>query len=122
MGPNQNKFLLVIVNYFSKWMEAEAYRTTPRESTSATPFQLVYGGGGAIVPVDIGVRLVRVEDYNAEENNLKRRVELDLLVEAWEEAATRLCAYKRRMSQIYNKKVIPYSLLPKTSLFTSKAD
>lgn len=40
-----------------------AYRTTLREITYMTPFRLMYGGE-AIVPIDIGVRLARLEDHN----------------------------------------------------------
>lgn len=43
------------------------------------------------------------------ENDQKRQVELDLLSEAREEAVAKLWAYKRRMSQSYNKRIIPHS-------------
>lgn len=85
-----------------------AYRTMPQESMGVTPFQLVCGGE-AVVLVENRMRSMRVKNYNQKENNQKRQVELDLLLEAQEEAVTRLSMYKSCMSQAYNKRVIPLS-------------
>ncbi|XP_042441470.1 uncharacterized protein LOC122026830 [Zingiber officinale] len=156
MAPGQKRFLLVAVDYFSKWVEAEAlariteglsfnfygrtfytevvnleivrglkvkldhvggnwveelpsilwaYRTTPRESTGLTPFHLVYGNE-AVVPIEVGVPSVR-RILNDEGNTEWRLAELDLISEIRERTAARLEAYRQRMRQNYNRKVIP---------------
>ncbi|XP_074556260.1 uncharacterized protein LOC141812118 [Curcuma longa] len=82
-----------------------AYRTTPRDSTGLTPFHLVYGGE-VVVPVEIGCQSVRVEAYDdAEDNVVHRATELDLITETREKTSTRLDVYRRRMGQMYNRRV-----------------
>ncbi|XP_042460740.1 uncharacterized protein LOC122044296 [Zingiber officinale] len=146
MAIGQRRFLLVAVDYFSKWVEAEAlaritedatevvnreivrglkvkldhvggswvdelpgilwaYRTTPRESTGLTPFNLVYGNE-AVVPLEVGIPSVRRMMYDGE-NTERRLAELDFISEIREQAAARLEAYRQRMRQNYNRKVIP---------------
>lgn len=61
------------------------------------------------MPVKIGMESIRVETYDEIKNIQKRRAKLDLVIETQEEATARLWAYKRRMCQVYNKKVIPHS-------------
>ncbi|XP_042467352.1 uncharacterized protein LOC122050524 [Zingiber officinale] len=67
-----------------------ALRTTPKEAIDVTPFQLVYNGE-AVVPVEVGVESDRVHLYD-EENDERRRMELDLVDE--------------HMKQSYNRRVI----------------
>ncbi|XP_073313457.1 uncharacterized protein [Primulina huaijiensis] len=158
IAPAQKKFLLVAVDYFSKWVEAEplaritendvlkfllknisngqvevtnrtlvqglkvrlgngkgnwvdelpsvfsAYRTTPREETKETHFSLVYGNE-AVLPAEIGLESVRVMFYD-EDNDMRRATDLDLLEEKREAAIIRMEAYKNRIAQSYNRRVI----------------
>ncbi|XP_074572699.1 uncharacterized protein LOC141829184 [Curcuma longa] len=83
------------------------YRTTPRDSTQMTPFHLVYGGE-VVIPIEVGEELSKVFAYGSN-NSDKRHIELDLLTETRELTAIRLPAYRRKMCQTYNKKVIPRS-------------
>ncbi|XP_042425810.1 uncharacterized protein LOC122013626 [Zingiber officinale] len=79
----------------------------PKEGIGAMPFHLVYGGE-AVIPVEVGVESDRIQHYN--EDNAKRRfLELDLVDEARAKAAVRLMAYRQRMKQSYNRRVIPRS-------------
>ncbi|XP_075507402.1 uncharacterized protein LOC142544229 [Primulina tabacum] len=135
-NPAQKKFLLVAVDYFSKLVEAEplaritendvlkflwknivcryrvdelssvlwAYRTTPREETKETPFSLVYGNE-AVLPTEIGLESVRVMCYD-EDNDMRRATDLDLLEEKREAASIRIKAYKNRIAESYNRRVI----------------
>ncbi|XP_042444109.1 uncharacterized protein LOC122029235 [Zingiber officinale] len=82
-----------------------AYRTTPRESTSLTPFHLVYGNE-AVVLIEVGVPSVRRILYD-DENTERRLAELDLISEIREWTTARLEAYRQRMRQYYNRRVIP---------------
>ncbi|XP_042437007.1 uncharacterized protein LOC122022971 [Zingiber officinale] len=133
MATGQRRFLLVVVDYFSKWVEAErlaritehmldhaggswvnklpsvlwALRMTPKEGTGITPFHLVYGGE-TVIPVEVGVESDPVQYYN--EGNAKwRLMELDLMDEIRAKAAVWLAVYRQRMKQNYNRRVISKS-------------
>ncbi|XP_073133433.1 uncharacterized protein [Henckelia pumila] len=84
-----------------------AYRTTPREGTKETPFSLVYDNE-AVLPVEIGIESARVMFYD-EDNGERRFTDLDLVEEKSEAAAIRLEAYKSRMTQAYNRRVVQRS-------------
>ncbi|XP_042467652.1 uncharacterized protein LOC122050846 [Zingiber officinale] len=81
-----------------------AIRMTPKEGMCVTPFHLVYGGE-AVIPVKVDIESDWLQQYN--EDNIKRRqLELDLVDEARVKAATQLTAYRQRMRQSYNRRVI----------------
>ncbi|XP_042404732.1 uncharacterized protein LOC121994919 [Zingiber officinale] len=135
MATGQRRFLLVAIDYFSKQAEVAnreilrilqarldhirgswvdelpsvlwAIRTTPKEGTGATPFHLVYGGE-AVVLVEVGVKSDRIQHYS-KDNAEWRFLELDLVDEARAKAVVRLMAYRQRMCQNYNRRVIPRS-------------
>ncbi|XP_073064080.1 uncharacterized protein [Primulina eburnea] len=73
-SPAQKKFLLVAIDYFSKWVEAEA--------------------------------LAKITES---ENNERRATNLDFVEEKREATTIRMEAYKRRIAQTYNKRVIQRS-------------
>jgi len=75
-----------------------AYHTTPQSSAVETPFSLVYGSD-ATVPVEIHESSPRFLGFVAEEPNEESRVNLDLIVEAREEAKIKVEAVKRRVER-----------------------
>jgi len=81
-----------------------AYHTTPQSSTTETPFSLVYGSD-AMIPVEIHEISPRFLGFVAEESNEERRVNLDLINEAREEAKIKAEAVKRRVERQYSSKV-----------------
>ena len=81
-----------------------AYHTTPQSSTMETPFSLVYGSD-AMIPVEIHESSPRFQNFVVKESNEERRVNLDLLDEAREEARIKAEAVKRRVERQYNSKV-----------------
>jgi len=81
-----------------------AYHTTPQSSTMETPFSLVYGSD-AMIPVEIHESSPRFLGFMAEESNEERRVNLDLIDEAREEAIIKVEAVKRIVERQYNSKV-----------------
>ncbi|XP_042396703.1 uncharacterized protein LOC121986835 [Zingiber officinale] len=81
------------------------YRTMPWESTGLTPFHLVYGNE-AVVPIEIRVPSTRRMLYD-EENAERRLAEPDLISETREWTAARLEAYRQRMKQNYDRRVVP---------------
>ncbi|XP_042455876.1 uncharacterized protein LOC122040581 [Zingiber officinale] len=84
-----------------------AFRTTPKEGIEATPFHLVYGSE-VVVPVEVSVESDRIQHYS-EGNAEQRLLELDLVDEVRVKAAVCLKAYRKRMRQSYNQRVIPRS-------------
>ncbi|KAG8499177.1 hypothetical protein CXB51_005550 [Gossypium anomalum] len=58
-----HRFIFVVIDYFTKWVEAasyaNAYRTSIRTSTGATPFSLVYGME-AVLPIEVEIPSLRV--------------------------------------------------------------
>ena len=83
-----------------------AYHTTPQSSTMETPFSLVYGSD-AMISVEIHESSPRFLSFVTEESNEERRVNLDLLDEAREEARIKAEAVKRRVERQYSSKVKP---------------
>jgi len=73
-----------------------AYHITPQTSTMETLFNLVYGSD-AMIPLEIHDSSPRFQSFVAEESNEERRVNLDLLDEAREEARIKAEAVKRRV-------------------------
>jgi len=71
-----------------------------------TPFSLVYGSD-AMIPVEIHERSPRFLGFVAEESNEERKVNLDLIDKAREEARIKAEAVKRRVERQYNSKVKP---------------
>ncbi|XP_074560826.1 uncharacterized protein LOC141817023 [Curcuma longa] len=60
----------------------------------------------AVVPVEIGCHSIRIATYdNPEENAVRRAAELDLITETRDKTNARLDAYRRRMGQMYNRRV-----------------
>ncbi|KAL0301890.1 UNVERIFIED_CONTAM: Gag-Pol polyprotein [Sesamum radiatum] len=55
-----------------------AHRTTPKESTQETPFNLVYGTE-VVRPADIGEETWRVKSYDSTRNLESRREDFDLV-------------------------------------------
>ncbi|XP_021745100.1 uncharacterized protein LOC110711036 [Chenopodium quinoa] len=93
----------------SKWIEELpgtlwSLRTTEKEATGHTPFQLVYGSE-AVLPVEVGSESLRVSLFSAEENDQVKKESLDFLDEIRDSARERMAAYKLRISKSYNRKV-----------------
>ncbi|XP_042444034.1 uncharacterized protein LOC122029153 [Zingiber officinale] len=82
-------------------------RTTPKEGIGATTFHLVYDGE-AVIPVEVDVESNRIQHYS-KDNTEWRLLELDLVDEVRAKATVRLMAYRQRMRQSYNRRVIPRS-------------
>ncbi|XP_073057374.1 uncharacterized protein [Primulina eburnea] len=61
-----------------------------------------------VLRAEIGLELVRVLFYD-EDNDMKRATDLDLLEEKREAASIRMEAYKNRIEQYYNRRIIQRS-------------
>ncbi|GKE36284.1 reverse transcriptase domain-containing protein [Tanacetum coccineum] len=88
-GPGKVKFLIVAMDYFTKWIEAkdvatitgnQAHRTMIKSSDGDTPFFLTYGME-AVIPAEIGMPTYRTAAVDAVHNDEELRLNLDLLEE-----------------------------------------
>ena len=134
-----HEFILVAIDYFTKWVEAAnknikrilrkmvetsrdwseklpfalwAYRTSFRTSTGATPHSLVYGMK-AVLPVEIEMESLRVtlkQQISETEWAMSRFDQLSLLDERRLRAADHVQAYQRKMARAFKKRVKPRPL------------
>ena len=74
-----------------------AYRTTPRATTSETPFSLTYGFE-VVVPTELKLPTYRVTNYNNQGNKEALRAELDLIEKKRDRAYLRMAAYNQKVS------------------------
>ncbi|XP_057520371.1 uncharacterized protein LOC130800739 [Amaranthus tricolor] len=81
-----------------------ASRTTVKEATGHTPFSLVYGSE-AVLPVEIDIPSTRVTYYSHDENEQRKRENLDLLSETRGNALLRSMAQKKKMTRSFNRLV-----------------
>ncbi|KAL0413167.1 UNVERIFIED_CONTAM: hypothetical protein Sradi_1518400 [Sesamum radiatum] len=117
LAPGQRKFLLVAIDYFTKWVEVEPLpRITegevmkfiwknidnPRGSTGESPCSLVYGTE-AIIPAELGMPSHRVMNFSEECNTELLKGNLDLIEELRKKAFIRIQRYKNTMINSYNK-------------------
>ena len=70
-----------------------AYHTTPRTATDETPFNLVFEAE-AVIPVELSLPTLRVEQYDEAENPARMMLNLDLLEETRDKARVRMAVYR----------------------------
>ncbi|XP_075645360.1 uncharacterized protein LOC142616379 [Castanea sativa] len=122
MAARQLKFLVIGIDYFTKWVEAEALaiiteknirgfvwknivcRTIVRTPTGETHFQLTYGSE-AVIPAEIGLTSYRVDNYDEGRNDQELRLQLDLVDEVRAAAEQRLAQYQDLVAKHYNSRV-----------------
>ncbi|KAK3006537.1 hypothetical protein RJ639_015910 [Escallonia herrerae] len=83
-----------------------AYRTTTRNSTGETPFNLAFGTE-ALIPVEIGLPSFRLLTYDPNMNDEALRCNLDLLDEQRDQAQLRLTAYQQRVARYHDRRIRP---------------
>nr|KYP54649.1 Retrovirus-related Pol polyprotein from transposon 297 family [Cajanus cajan] len=132
LGPfppakGQLKFLLVAIDYFTKWIEACPLAKITTENvrkftwknivcrfriphtistTQETPYRLTYGVD-AMIPIEVGQTSHRRQVFNNEQNNHELATYLDLLDELRDEAQIHAEACKLRAARRYNSRVKP---------------
>ncbi|GKE98758.1 reverse transcriptase domain-containing protein, partial [Tanacetum coccineum] len=99
-----------------KWVEEVphvlwAHRIMVKTSNGDTPFSLTYGTE-AVLPVEIGMPLLRCTEVNQAENDKCILLNMDILEERREKAAVREARTKAKMERYYNAKVRSTSFRP----------
>ncbi|GJR91004.1 reverse transcriptase domain-containing protein, partial [Tanacetum coccineum] len=79
------------------------YRTSLKQSSGETPFNLTYGSE-AVIPVEIGMPTHRTMMIREGENEDELHLNMDLLQEMREAVAIREAKYNTKMEQYYNQK------------------
>ncbi|GJZ58127.1 reverse transcriptase domain-containing protein [Tanacetum coccineum] len=119
-GPGKVKFLIVAINYFTKWMEAkpvatitgaQAHRTMIKSSNGETPFSLTYGTE-VVILVEISMPTMRTAEVDMIKNDEALEVNLDLLEEKREQSAIQEAKTKAKMEKYYNVRVCSTSFHP----------
>ena len=75
--------------------------TTPRRSTSTTPFSLAYGME-AVIPLEVDLPTLRSKLCDQELSVARK---LDFAEERREAAAIRMAAYQQQLARGYNRKI-----------------
>ena len=83
-----------------------AYRTTVRTPIGETPFKLAYGSE-VVIPAEVYMASHRVKKYQAKENEVQLRLNLDLIEEVRMDAEQRTARYKNLMARKYDAMVKP---------------
>ncbi|GJT95378.1 reverse transcriptase domain-containing protein [Tanacetum coccineum] len=82
------KFLIVAIDYLTKWIEAKAVATITE----------------AVIPAEIGMPTIRTAEVNVATNDDERRIDLDLLEERRERVAICEAKAKSKMKGYYDAK------------------
>lgn len=83
-----------------------AYQTTPRRSTSETPFSMTYRAE-AVIPIKISLSSIRVTDFLQSNNDNRMVRNLDSLEERRDMASIRLADYQQKLAWGYNRNIRP---------------
>ncbi|GJY46327.1 reverse transcriptase domain-containing protein [Tanacetum coccineum] len=125
-APGKVKYVIVAIDYFTKWIEAKPLAKTTDKHCSCTSssqwpsrksklephgrHKNTPGKGKEmmVIPAEVGMpthRTMMIKD--GKDNDEKIRLNLDLLTERREAAAIREARYKMKVEQYYNKRVHP---------------
>nr|GEZ37654.1 hypothetical protein [Tanacetum cinerariifolium] len=86
-GPGKIKFLIVAMDYFTKWIEAKAVTTI------------------TVIPAEIGMPTIRTAEVDIVQNDEALGINLELLEEMREQAAIRKAKSNAKMEKYYDYKV-----------------
>uniref|UniRef100_A0A2N9H969 Integrase catalytic domain-containing protein n=1 Tax=Fagus sylvatica TaxID=28930 RepID=A0A2N9H969_FAGSY len=79
-------------------------KTTPRVSTGETPFSMTYGIE-AVIPLDVGLPIIRSEYFDLVTNRATLAMEVDLLEERRESILIHLATYQNGLCRSYDRRI-----------------
>ncbi|GKA73663.1 reverse transcriptase domain-containing protein, partial [Tanacetum coccineum] len=115
------KFVIVAIDYFTKWIKVKPLARITRKDVK----KFVWGnivltyGSEAMIPAEIGMPTHRTMMIREDKNEDELRFNMDFLQERREAVAIREAKYKTKMEQYYNQKVRPMSFKPDGYVFRS---
>ncbi|GJV01425.1 hypothetical protein Tco_1334994 [Tanacetum coccineum] len=89
-----------------------------KSSNGETPFSLTYGTE-AVIPAEIGMLTLRTAKIDQAKNNEALGINLDLIEEKMEQAATQEAKSKKNMEKYYNSRVRGTSFKPGEMVYRS---
>nr|GEU31701.1 reverse transcriptase domain-containing protein [Tanacetum cinerariifolium] len=135
-GRGKVKFLIVVMDYFMKWIEEKAvviimggqvkelphvlwaHRTMIKSSHGNTPSSLTYGTK-AVIQIEIGMPTYRTTAVDMVSKDEELRINLDLLEERHERAAICEANAKSKMMKYYNARVRDITFRPGDFVYCS---
>ncbi|RVW64270.1 Retrovirus-related Pol polyprotein from transposon 17.6 [Vitis vinifera] len=111
-SSNGHEFILVSIDYFTKWVEAASYAKLTSSRVATTPYSLVYGME-AVLPIETEMGSLRValkQQISETEWAQTRFDQLNLLDERRLRAADHVQTYQRKMARAFRKRVKPRPL------------
>nr|XP_033517717.1 uncharacterized protein LOC117281987 [Nicotiana tomentosiformis] len=122
--PGKAHYILLMTDYFSKWVEAQAfekvkekeveeilpkvlwtYQSTSKSSTSEIPFSLVYGAE-ALIPVEVREPSLRFQYASKISNDEAMATILDLADEQREATLAWLAAQKQQIGKDHTESLV----------------
>ncbi|XP_070007937.1 uncharacterized protein [Nicotiana sylvestris] len=117
-ASNGHRFILVAIDYFTKWVKAASYRAMTKKvvadfvrdlctSTEATPYMLVYGTE-AIIPTEVEIpslKIIQEVELDNVEWVKSRNEQLALIDRKRMNVVCHGQLYQNRMSRSFNKRV-----------------
>ncbi|XP_057246762.1 uncharacterized protein LOC130589512 [Beta vulgaris subsp. vulgaris] len=100
----QRKFLIVAIDYFTKWTEAEPLASITDKQVQAFIWRNIITSE-AVLPVEVDIPSPRITFYDFEQNEEEKPVNLDLLPETRGNALLRSIRYKQRVTRQFNRRV-----------------
>ncbi|GJR39910.1 reverse transcriptase domain-containing protein [Tanacetum coccineum] len=128
-GPGKVKFLIVAMNYFTKWIEANALAIITGSQMKkfvwdnivchfGLPGEIISDNEG-VIPAEIRMPTYRTAVVYAVHNDEELRLNLDLLEERRERAAICETKAKLKMTKYYNARVQGVTFRPRDYVYRS---
>ncbi|GJV18778.1 reverse transcriptase domain-containing protein [Tanacetum coccineum] len=128
-GPRKVKFLIVSIDYFTKWIEAKVVATITGNQVKKFMWDNIvcrFGLPGeivskkeAVIPVEIGMPTYRTTVVDTTHNDEELRLNLDLLEERRKRVAIREAKAKSKMIKHYNARVRGVTFRPGDLVYRS---
>nr|GEX42962.1 reverse transcriptase domain-containing protein [Tanacetum cinerariifolium] len=120
-GPGKVKFLIVAMDYFTKWIEARPVATITGTQVKKFVWDNIecrFGLPG-LIPAKIGMPTLRTAEVDMVKNNEALGISLDLLEEEREQAAIQEARNKAKMKGYYNARVRSTNFRPGDFVYQS---
>nr|GEZ51784.1 reverse transcriptase domain-containing protein [Tanacetum cinerariifolium] len=116
-GPGKVKFLIVAMDYFTKWIEAKAVETITGGQVKKFVWDNIICR--FVIPAEIRMPTYRIAAVDVVRNNEELRLNLDLLEERRERAAISKAKAKTKMMKYYNARVRGVAFKPGDFVYRS---